>query len=36
MLFEIAEEDKKALHILLESDVALPVSCFHAQQAVEK
>ncbi len=36
MLFERAEEDKKAILVLLGSDVSLSIICFHAQQAVEK
>ena len=37
MLFERAEEDRKVLmKILFDLDIALPSSCFHAQQAVEK
>lgn len=36
MLFGRAEEDRKAISVLLGSDVALSIICFHAQQAVEK
>jgi HEPN domain-containing protein len=35
-LYTIAKEDHEALLILLASPASLSISCFHAQQAVEK
>jgi HEPN domain-containing protein len=35
-LFAVAEADRQAMELLLNSDIPLAIACFHGQQAVEK